>query len=141
MPVVYFRAEFDRSQSAQSASSILRSRSIIDRPQFVGTTGAFPQTCVRPNLLRVCMRVAEIQITIRSLTIAPKITARELVSRARVYRASTRSNDSKEGEKDETRGSEQVRKKGKEEEKESDRPRGRSHPEFEVGGRTCNRVS
>lgn len=36
------------------------------------------------------MRVAEIKITLRSAAIAPKITARELVSRARVYRTSAR---------------------------------------------------
>lgn len=54
-------------------------------------------------------------------------------------RARTKSKDGKEEEKDdrEKRTSEKERKrrgKGK-------RPRGRSHPEFEVGGRTCNRVS
>jgi len=87
-----------------------------------------------------CTRVEEIKIALRSAAIAPKITVRELVSRARVYRTNTRvhtkSEDGKEEEKDER---EQARKKGKEEEKESDWPRGRSHPEFEVGGRTCNR--
>ena len=62
--------------------------------------------------------------------------ARESISDERA-RARTKSKDGKEGEKDE---SEQVRKKGKEEEKESE-PRGRSHPEFEVGRRTYNRVS
>lgn len=62
--------------------------------------------------------------------------ARESISDERAC-TRTRSKDGKEEEKDE---SEQARKKGKEEEKESE-PRGRSHPEFEVGRRTCNRVS
>jgi len=90
-----------------------------------------------------CMRVEEIKITVRSAAIAPKITVRELVSRARVYRTNARvhTRRAKMARRRERwkRASEQARKKGKEE--ESDWPRGRSHPEFEVGGRTCNRVS
>lgn len=66
--------------------------------------------------------------------------AREYTGRAR---ACTHQEQRRRGrrERERRKSSERARKKGKEEEKESDRPRGRSHPEFEVGGRTCNRVS
>lgn len=94
MPI--FGQNFGCSQSSDQPRAFSdRGRSSIIR-NLQGTTVAtdalFPQTCVRRsrrNLLRVCMRVAEIKITLRS-AIGPKITARELVSRARVYRTSAR---------------------------------------------------
>ena len=68
------------------------------------------------------MRVAEIEITLRS-AIGPKITARELVSRARVYLGRTRACTREEGRcarrERETKASEREREE-KEEEKESE---------------------
>jgi len=85
--VVYFRTKFSCSQSAQSVPSILRyGRLSIVRNLQEQSARFHRRACAQIY----CMRVEQIKITVRSAAIAPKITVRELVSRARVYRTNAR---------------------------------------------------
>jgi len=141
MPVAYFRAKFDCSQSTQSTSE--HSPIVVDYRSSVicrNATRCFRRrACVdRAQIYCVCAcvwrrsRSRFVQRSDRRSRRVNWFRAREYIGRTR---ACTHEEQRWQGRRERRkRASEKERKRKAE-------PRGRSHPEFEVGRRTCNRVS
>lgn len=129
---------------AQSASSILSVRSwLLIIRNYSGTSGAVSTDVRAPKFIASVRVWRGSRSRFVPRRIAPKITARELVSRTGICRVSACTHEEErwqEGEKDER---EREREGMRREEKTYQGPRGRSHPQSSklAGGRTCNRVS